>query len=60
MKEWVQENTRHFRELQHQEIAAWRGFELTLRERGPDGFPILHPVDMIQEFLSLELCRGSW
>jgi len=55
MKEWVLENTRRFRELHRQEILSWRGFELTLRERGPDGFPILNPVHRIQEFLSLEL-----
>lgn len=55
MKDWVLENINRFKELENQEIAAWRGFELTLRERGPDGFPILNAVDAVQEFLCLEL-----
>ncbi len=55
MKDWVMENTRRFQELERREITAWRGFELTLRKRGPDGYPLLDPGAPARELLCLEL-----
>ena len=55
MKDWVLENTRRFQELERREITAWRGFELTLRKRGADGFPLFDPGAPARELLHLEL-----